>query len=146
MNQLEIKESVGYLISNTGRKLNYRLQQLFQEHDVTPEQWSLLAYLVEHDGITHKELALRIEKDPANITRLVDQLERKSLVNRIANPNDRRSQLLYLTNKGRASVDSLAPIEAAFIEQIINGLTEEEINAFKETIAKINKNTEYPHL
>lgn len=146
MNQLEIKESVGYLISNTGRKLNYRLQQLFQEHDVTPEQWSLLAYLVEHDGITHKELALRIEKDPANITRLVDQLERKSLVNRIANPNDRRSQLLYLTNKGRASVDSLAPIEAAFIEQIINGLTEEEISAFKETIAKINKNTEYPHL
>ncbi|NIK76219.1 MarR family transcriptional regulator for hemolysin [Paenibacillus castaneae] len=142
---MEIKESVGYLISNTGRKLNHKLQQLFQDYDVTPEQWSLLACLHEHDGITHKDLAIRIEKDPANITRLVDQLERKSLVSRVANPSDRRSQLLYITESGRASVIALAPIEASFVEQLISNLTEEEITAFKRTLLKINQNSERHH-
>ncbi|WP_424767204.1 MarR family winged helix-turn-helix transcriptional regulator [Paenibacillus sp. sgz302251] len=139
---MQLKDSVGYLISNTGRRLNQRLQQLFQDHDVTPEQWSLLICLDEHDGITHKDLAQRTEKDPANITRLVDQLERKSLVRRAANPHDRRSQLIYVTDQGRSSARTLAPVERAFVEHIIKDITEDEIRAFKRFIAKINQNAE----
>nr|WP_191296997.1 MarR family transcriptional regulator [Paenibacillus sp. PL91] len=118
------------------------MQQLFQEHDVTPEQWSLLMCLDEHDGITHKDLAQRTDKDPANITRLVDQLERKELVRRVANPGDRRSQLLYLTENGRTNAHALAPIEADFVTQMLANISKEEIQAFKSFMAKIKKNVE----
>lgn len=137
---MEFKQSVGYVISNTGRRLNQRLQQLFHEHDITPEQWSLLMCLDEHDGITHKDLAQRTDKDPANITRLVDQLERKALVKRAANPNDRRSQLLYITDTGRTSAHELAPIEAHYVQQMLTDISDEEIQAFMGFMAKINKN------
>ncbi|CAM4010972.1 MarR family transcriptional regulator [Paenibacillus alkaliterrae] len=137
---MELKDSVGYLISNTGRTLNQRLQQLFQDHDVTPEQWSVLICLEEKDGITHRDLSQRAEKDPANITRLVDQLERKALVRRAANPHDRRSQLLYISDQGRLSARSLAPVEAAFVEHILTGISEDEISAFKKFMGKINRN------
>ncbi|MEV5026155.1 MarR family winged helix-turn-helix transcriptional regulator [Paenibacillus sp. LPE1-1-1.1] len=137
---MEFKQSVGYVISNTGRRLNQRLQQLFHEHDITPEQWSLLMCLDEHDGITHKDLAQRTDKDPANITRLVDQLERKALVKRAANPNDRRSQLLYITETGRTSAHELAPIEANYVQQMLTDISDEEIQAFMGFMAKINKN------
>jgi DNA-binding MarR family transcriptional regulator len=139
---VEFQQSVGYVISNTGRKLNHRLQQLFQEHDVTPEQWSLLMCLDEHDGISHKDIAQRTDKDPANITRLVDQLERKELVRRVANPGDRRSQLLYLTENGRTNAHMLAPIEADFVMQMLTNISEEEIQAFMSFMAKIKKNVE----
>lgn len=139
---MEFKKSVGYVISNTGRRLNQRLQQLFQDHDVTPEQWSLLICLDGHDGITHKDLAQRTDKDPANITRLVDQLERKALVRRVANPSDRRSQLLYVTESGRTNAHTLAPIEASFVAHILTDVTEDEIEAFKRFMEKINKNAE----
>ena len=139
---MEFKSSVGYVISNTGRKLNQKLQQLFHDYDVTPEQWSLLMCLDEHDGITHKDLAQRADKDPANITRLVDQLERKELVRRAANPGDRRSQLLYVTDNGRKIARTLAPIEADFVKQMLTGISEEEILAFMAFMDKIIKNAE----
>lgn len=139
---MDLKNSTGYLITNTGRKLSHCLQQLFHGHDVTPEQWSLLVCLDSEDGISHKDLAIRTEKDPANLTRLVDQLERKALVLRIANPADRRSLLLQVTDKGRAAAHALAPIEAAFVETILKDITPEEIEVFKIFMSKINKNTE----
>ncbi|OME84085.1 hypothetical protein BK120_13355 [Paenibacillus sp. FSL A5-0031] len=142
---MEIIQSVGYMLSNTGRKLNLRLHQLFQDYDVTPEQWSLLMYLDEHDGMTHKDLAQRSDKDPANITRLVDQLERKALVRRVANPNDRRSQLLYLTANGRTCSNELAPIEEKFVAQLLTDISEDEIQSFKKFMAKITKNAELNH-
>ncbi|MDQ0111075.1 MarR family winged helix-turn-helix transcriptional regulator [Paenibacillus harenae] len=139
---MEIKNSVGYIISNTGRKLSQSLQQRFQHSDVTPEQWSLLITLDGKDGISHKELAQRAEKDPANITRLVDQLEKKSLVRRAPHPNDRRSLLLHLTELGRSTAHALAPIEAAYVGQIVSGLSPEEIQAFMQFMGKINRNIE----
>ncbi|WP_141500510.1 MarR family winged helix-turn-helix transcriptional regulator [Paenibacillus luteus] len=139
---MEFKQSVGYVISNTGRRLNHRLQQLFQDYDVTPEQWSLLMCLEEHDGITHKDLAQRTDKDPANITRLVDQLERKALVRRVSNPNDRRSQLLHVTEEGKTSAHALAPIEADFVSRMLADISEQEIEVFRSFMAKINKNAE----
>lgn len=139
---VKLNNSVGYVISNTGRRLSQRLQQLFQDHDVTTEQWSLLVCLDEQDGISHKDLAQRTEKDPANITRLLDQLERKALVRRAANPTDRRSQLLYITEGGRITARTLAPIEAAFVRHILTDITDDEIKAFQQFMAKINKNAE----
>lgn len=145
VNRMELNDSVGYLISNTGRRLNQRLGQLFQEYDVTPEQWSVLVCLDEQDGISHKDLAQRTEKDPANITRLLDQLERKRLVRRAANPNDRRSQLLYVSVQGRSTARTLAPVEAAFVNHLLTDVSEDEIDAFKRFIAKINRNAlQYP--
>ncbi|MBD2867671.1 MarR family winged helix-turn-helix transcriptional regulator [Paenibacillus arenilitoris] len=137
---MELKDTVGYMISSTSRRLNQQLQQLFQDYDVSPEQWSLLISLDEQDGITHKDLAQRTEKDPANLTRLVDQLEGKSLVKRAANPNDRRSQLVCITDQGRKTARTLAPIEAAFVGRLLQGTTDEEIESFKRFMAKINHN------
>jgi DNA-binding MarR family transcriptional regulator len=139
---VEFKHSVGYMISNTGRKLNQSLQQLFHHSDVTPEQWSLLMTLDEKDGISHKELAQRSEKDPANITRLVDQLEKKGLVRRAAHPNDRRSLLLHLTDLGRSAAHTLAPIEAAYVRQIVSGISPEEVQLFMQFMNKVNRNIE----
>ncbi|WP_337099782.1 MarR family winged helix-turn-helix transcriptional regulator [Paenibacillus sp. YIM B09110] len=139
---MEFKQSVGYMISNTGRKLNQSLQQQFHQSDVTPEQWTLLMTLDEKDGISHKELAQRSEKDPANITRLVDQLEKKGLVRRAAHPNDRRSLLLHLTDLGRSAAHMLAPIEAAYVRQIVSGISPEEIQLFMQFMNKVNRNIE----
>lgn len=139
---MDLKNSTGYLISNTGRKLSQCLQQLFHSHDVTPEQWTLLVCLDTEDGISHKDLAIRTEKDPANLTRLVDQLERKELVLRIANPADRRSLLLQVTEKGRVAAHALAPIEATLNENIVKGITTEEMEAFKIFMSKVNKNAD----
>ncbi|CAM3043530.1 MarR family transcriptional regulator [Paenibacillus sediminis] len=139
---MKLKESVGYLISNTGRKLTQCLTQLTQDYNLTSEQFGLLLCLSEEDGISQKELSRRTEKDPANITRILDQLERKGFVNRVTNSEDRRSYHTYITKSGKEAVRQIEPIEAEFIRALLLDIPDHEASAFKAFMQKINKNIE----
>ncbi|MFC5451530.1 MarR family winged helix-turn-helix transcriptional regulator [Paenibacillus aestuarii] len=140
--KLKLQDSVGYLIVNTGRKLTLNLTQLFQTHNLTSEQWSLLMSLHNEEGISQKELAERTEKDPANVTRILDQLERKGLVRRVTNPEDRRSFNMFVTESGREAALELMPVEAQFVQEILVDIPQAEIEAFKAFMLKVNRNIE----
>ncbi|WP_127532865.1 MarR family winged helix-turn-helix transcriptional regulator [Paenibacillus kobensis] len=136
------EDSIGYLIVNTGRKMSHNLTQLFQSHHLTSEQWSLLLTLHNEDKISQKELADRTEKDPANVTRIVDQLERKGLVSRQPNPEDRRSYFMHITPAGRAAAVDLIPVENQFVADMLSGIPDTEIEAFRAFMGKLNRNIE----
>jgi DNA-binding MarR family transcriptional regulator len=137
---LVIQDSIGFMINNTARKLNQQLTSRFHPFDITSEQWSVLNRLAKQDGITQKELSHRAVKDPTNLTRILDQLERKGWIRRVANQEDRRSFLTYVTDSGRALNAKLLPIEAQFIANISSGLSENEMDALKKTLSQINEN------
>lgn len=62
----------------------------FKPYNLTPEQAGVLRRLGEQEGISQKELSIRMVKDQTNIIRLLDQLEKKNLVRRGPNKEDRR--------------------------------------------------------
>jgi DNA-binding MarR family transcriptional regulator len=138
---LPLSDSVGFMISNTGRKMSQYLTIRFQPYDVTPEQWSLLSRLAENDGISQKELAFQVDKDPTNVTRILDQLERKGLVSRTSNKEDRRSFLLFLTDQGKELDRKLAPIEDQAIREMLIGVSPADIETVRHVFTQINKNT-----
>jgi DNA-binding MarR family transcriptional regulator len=135
-----MQDSVGFMISNTARKLNQQLTSRFQSFDITSEQWSVLNRLAKQDGITQRELSRRAVKDPTNLTRILDQLERKGWIRREPNQEDRRSFLAYVTESGRSLNEKLLPVEAEFIENISSGLSENEMVILKKTLSQINEN------
>lgn len=51
MMEFKLDESLGFIINRTNTKLKNELLHRFREHDVTPEQWSVLNRLWERDGI-----------------------------------------------------------------------------------------------
>lgn len=133
-------ESLGFIISALGRKLNQGLTLRFQPYDITAEQWSVLNKLSEEDGISQRELSLRSEKDPTNVTRILDQLERKGWVRREANPEDRRSFRTYVTESGRRLNQLLAPQEAEFVQAATAKLSDNELAVLRHALLQINKN------
>jgi DNA-binding MarR family transcriptional regulator len=138
---MNIHDSLGFIISNTGRKLSQMLTLRFQAFDdITSEQWSVLNKLAEQDGITQRELSQRTAKDPTNVTRILDQLERKGWIRREAHPEDRRAFLTYVTDSGRALNEQLVPVEAEFIRSVLSSLNESEIAALRKALLKINEN------
>ncbi|UJF31326.1 MarR family winged helix-turn-helix transcriptional regulator [Paenibacillus hexagrammi] len=139
---MSVNDSIGFIISKTARKLNQMLSIQFQPYDITTEQWSVLNKLAEEGGITQKELSCRIEKDPTNVTRILDQLERKGWIERVANEEDRRSFLTYATESGRALSDELEPIEKEFVQSILHSVSDEEIALLRSIMARINANLE----
>ncbi|MFD0674546.1 MarR family winged helix-turn-helix transcriptional regulator [Cohnella sp. GCM10027633] len=139
---MRIQDSIGYIIANADRKLSSNLAQLFQPYGVTSEQWAVLYALHANDGVNQKELARLTDKDPANVTRILDQLERKGLVARMANPNDRRSYTMRITRKGMDVARQLLPIEQRFVAEIVSGISEEELEVFRTAMRVIDLNVE----
>lgn len=137
-----LRDTTGYMIANTGRRMTSTLTQLFQPHNLTSEQWSLLFALHHHVGVSQKELAELTGKDPANVTRILDQLERKGFVRREANPDDRRSFRMRNTPEGTAIAVALATIEERFVEEAVAGISEADLETFRTVMMAINANLE----
>lgn len=134
---MKLEDSIGFQINQTGRRLSQLLGHRFLPYEVTTEQWSVLARLNEEDGISQKDLAHRVGKDQTNVTRILDQLERKGLVVRRPNPDDRRSFLPFVTPEGRTAYDRLVPIEEEVISAVTEGISAEELDAMKNLLIRI---------
>ncbi|THF75125.1 MarR family winged helix-turn-helix transcriptional regulator [Cohnella fermenti] len=135
-----LDDSIGFLINRTGRRVSQLFALRLSPTGVTTEQWSVLARLCEEDGISQKDLAHRVGKDQTNVTRILDQLERKELIVRRVNPEDRRSYLPSVTDSGRRAYEEIAPIEENVIRLISEGIPPEQLAALKELLSRIADN------
>ena len=93
----------GILSGRTHSVFNRALLNNFRKNNValTKEQWTILGVLWQDDGCSQQTLADRTYKDKPGITRLIDNLEKESLVERRPDAKDRRLNLIFLTPKGK---------------------------------------------
>jgi len=82
------------------------------KEDLTPAQYLLLRQLWENPPLPFKALALACNCSRSTVTGVVDTLEKKKLVERIAHPKDRRSTLVKLTKKGKTLKDSTPTLDS----------------------------------
>lgn len=108
---------------------------------ITPEQWTILLYLWEQDGITQQHLCNATYKDKPSMTRLIDSMERTNLVVRMASKEDRRTNLVYLTRQGREMKEKSQYIAIKTLKEALRGLGIEELKISQEVLRKIFNNT-----
>ncbi len=108
-----------------------------REDGVGTAEIDLIHALRHHPGCTQAQLAELLHADKAAIARRTKNLEAKGLLTRTDAPNDRRSQLLFPTEKAETLKSSKAEIEASFYEYLTSMLTEQEAAAFAETLNKL---------
>ena len=122
--------------------INRRLIRNFRENglEITPEQWTVLLFLWEKDGVSQQELCNATFKDKPSMTRLIDNMERQNLVVRIASKNDRRTNLVYLTRQGRELQDRARCVANRTLKEALAGLTIEELRVSQEVLRKVFSN------
>ena len=122
--------------------INRRLIRNFRENDldITPEQWTVLLFLWEKDGVSQQELCNATFKDKPSMTRLIDNMERQNLVVRIASKSDRRTNLVYLTRQGRELEDRARNVANRTLKEPLTGVTTEELRISQEVLRKIFSN------
>ena len=111
-----------------------------EKFDITPQQWHALNRLWKEDGISQAELAKRTFKDYTFTTRLVDYLEKQDLVVRVKDKEDRRSNKVFLTEKGKKFKSIVVPKFIEMSNLTSNGLTENDINDLRRICTKIINN------
>lgn len=108
---------------------------------ITPEQWGILSYLWEEDGLTIGEIVLRTRKDFANVTRIIGKLEKQGYIQKNKNKKDGRSYLVYCTEKSHEIKHDIEKCQKRSLEISLNGISEEEQQIFLQTIGRIEKNS-----
>ena len=137
-----IDSSIGYLVGRTSRAIIKRLSKKFQDagFDISYEQWSILIHLYRKDGQTQQALARTAVKDKAAITRLLNVLEKKNIVLRVPDRYDRRSKLIYLTNKAKEFKTDLIFLVEEMLREAEQGISYEEMEQCRGTLNKIFNN------
>ncbi|NEW07723.1 MarR family transcriptional regulator [Paenibacillus sp. SYP-B3998] len=133
-----LEYSIGFNMSVTYRKLSNVLQQRLKEYEITTEQWSVLYQIANTDGLIQKEIAERSAKDKPTTTRILDQLEGKGCVYKKMGDTDRRSFLVYITDKGRSLIEKTIPIEQQVITEVKACMSDDEYSLLMELLSRIN--------
>jgi DNA-binding MarR family transcriptional regulator len=127
----------------TVEKIGWPYQQLFAEHDLTPQQYNVLRILrgAGSSGLPTLELAERMVERTPGITRLIDRLERKGLVDRVRSPEDRRQVYCLISRDGLALLRRLdGPIDA-LDRRSFDPLTGEEVRRLIRLLDKVRSAT-----
>ncbi len=135
-------ESATALVYRVGRLLRFRVAKFLKSNasDITPEQWGLLLQLAAMEGCMQGELADPVLGDHPNVTRMLDQLGKKGLVERRQSPSDRRSHSVWLTDKGRTTLDTLRPRLAQEKEDFYRGLSEQDLAELRRMLQILEVN------
>jgi DNA-binding MarR family transcriptional regulator len=136
-----IHDSLALMIYRTALALKSALQRCFKENgfEITAEQWAIIRHLWEEEGLSQREIGEKAAKDKPNITRMLDALQKKRLIYRQPDPQDRRKFCVYLTKEGKQLHDLLLPLAQGLRERVTQRLSQPEIEAVKEALAKINQ-------
>lgn len=122
--------------------LNRFISQQFKKAgiELTREQWSVLAVLWKNDGCSQQVIADETSRDKPSVTRLIDNLVKEGYVERRNDPDDRRLNLIFLTNKGKNIEPSVLELVNEAIEIATKGLTEEEILFIRDCFQTVYDN------
>jgi DNA-binding MarR family transcriptional regulator len=101
------------LLMHAARAQRRRWRELLEPWDLTPSQSRALRVLGDRDATRVSDLADALRIAPRSATEVADGLETRGLVERAADPADRRAVLLRLTDAGRAIRDEVAVARAA---------------------------------
>ncbi len=102
------KPHLGLLLERAGRVVGERLSRSIGKEDgATSDHWRVLRHLADEAGHPMGEIAERLAINPPTLTKLIDRMVGKSLVQRAADPEDSRRVLVYLTDGGLALLHEL---------------------------------------
>ena len=96
------------------------------EYGLTAAQFDVLAHLSVKGGISQQALSERLLVTKGNVVGLIDRMERRGLLSRCNHPEDRRLNLLNLTEEGKELAARVVPAHEEFIQQQMQGLSAEE--------------------
>ena len=129
--------SLTTLLSKSARLMSNRLNRNLLTHEVTAEQWAILSTLWKKNGQTQQALADYANKNKASITHLIDNLEKRALVERSVDEKDRRNKLVYLTSEGADLQEALTKVVNKTIKKVTADVDKKELKQCKKALKKI---------
>ncbi|CAN5142575.1 MarR family transcriptional regulator [soil metagenome] len=139
-NAYRIEDSVGHLVRLLIGSMNRRIDTRMQPHDLTALQWKPLLMLKFGLADTAAELARQNGSDTGAMTRMIDRLETKGLLQRTRSEHDRRVVHLELTADGRKAADQVPFELSGVLNEHLAGFTQKEFEQLLSMLRRMIDN------
>ena len=128
--------------------LNSRIKKFFfdklQENgiNITPEQFLVLDILWKEQSLSQQKIADIIQKDKNSVTKIIDSLEKKNLVRREVDKNDRRINKIELTDEAVALEKLTTEVAINFMNDVVKGIDNKDLDTFVNVMRLLKNNLE----
>ena len=139
-----LKSRIGMKLVRVGKMVRAIANQKFiRAHlPITPEQFTVLTAILDHDGLYQRQIGAITLKDRPNITRIINILEDKGLVTRTPDINKRKIFKINITEEGKKAYNAVLPTVAEHWQSTVEDVSDEELINCLKVLNKIKANLE----
>lgn len=137
-----LNKQVAVFLNLVHNRTKQYITNIFQKEgfNITPEQFLVMDALWNEGIMSQRQLSQNILKDKNSIVKLIDGLEKKNLVRRVADKADRRKNLIELTQDAMDIREKLTATAINAMDGIIRDIPQEEMEVFIKVLGKMSEN------
>ena len=133
-------ETLPFEISETAHALRKAFDRRACGMGVTRAQWKVLFRLERQPGLRQIELADMLDIEPITLSRIVDRLEEAALVERVADPADRRAWRLHVTARAQPLIEKLRAVADDMVSEAFAGIDLKDIEITRQVLGRVREN------
>jgi len=131
-----------YLLNRAGSRIATSFSERVRPLGATLQEWRVLAALREKDGRRMGDLSETTSIEVSTLTRLVDTMEKRGLVDRRRDGEDARAVLLHVTPAGRRLTRRILPIAEHYEKAALAGFNAAEADKLRAALRRLYANME----
>ena len=130
-------QNIAFGFGDISRLLRKRFDAAARGIGLTGAQWRVLIAVSKNPGMNQGQLAERLEVEPITVCRMIDRMEQAGLVERRADPQDRRARLLYPAANAADLIVRLEELGRELMDTLTCDLDEADLEILSRTMARI---------
>jgi MarR family transcriptional regulator, transcriptional regulator for hemolysin len=134
------RREIAFTIMDVARLLKTHADQRARQYGMTRAQWAVLFRLDRSEGLKQSELAEILDLQPISLTRLLDRLAGNGLIERRADPNDRRANRLFLTPAARPLLERLSALGEDMMANVLEGFDAKSMDRLLRDLGTMKEN------
>lgn len=130
----------GFLLTDAAHLLRKLIDRRLQPLGLSRAQWSILAILSNHEGLSQSQISDELEIEKSTTGRLIDQVERSGWIERRPIPGDRRLWGIHLTDQARQLIAEVESVVLNTRAEMLRGLSAEQQQHLSEVLQTVKSN------
>jgi DNA-binding MarR family transcriptional regulator len=132
------QNGIGYLVKRAHSMMLDIMEPVFEARGFTFIQYVIMSWLRDGIAVNPKEICAQYRHDSGALTRVIDQLAERGLVERVRRDRDRRKVELQLTPAGRETIETLVPLVVEKLNAALAEFSTEEVQELLRLLIKLN--------
>lgn len=132
------QDSIGYLMKRAHSMMLDVMEPVLEARGFSFVQYIILSWLRDGIAVNPKDICAQFRHDSGALTRVIDQLAERGLLERVRRDRDRRKVVLQLTPVGRETIEGLVPLIVEKLNLALTDFSNAEAEEFLRLLLKLN--------